>query len=167
VVARHDAVSTLDWRVQIWKTVVPDVPKYLFLGKGYGFSGTDYYLTQEAVRRGLYVAYEDTLVSGNYHNGILTLLIPFGIFGLLTFLFFCWCSLRLLHRNYSYGDPQFKMINTFMLSYFVTRLLFYLIFYGQFEIDLMVFTGVVGFSVALNGGVCSKPVAVQTVPARL
>ena len=49
-VARHDAMSTLDWRFQIWKTVLPEVPKYLWLGKGYNFSGTDYDLTQEAIR---------------------------------------------------------------------------------------------------------------------
>src|SRR5258708_29570167 len=73
--AKIDAAGTLDWRVQMWKVVIKDVPKYLIIGKGYGFSGTDYLLTQEAIKRGVFAAYEDTLVSGNYHSGLLTILI--------------------------------------------------------------------------------------------
>jgi hypothetical protein len=153
--ARLDALSTLDWRLSMWKILIPEIPKYLILGKGYSFSGTDYYLTQEAVRRGLYTPYEDTLISGNYHNGILTLLIPFGIFGFLTFLCFCGAGLWTLLRNHRYGDSELKPYNTFLLAYFISQLLFYFIFYGQFDLDLIHFTGTVGLSVALNGGVCS------------
>ncbi|MFO1499633.1 MAG: O-antigen ligase family protein [Verrucomicrobiota bacterium] len=153
--ARLDAQGTLDWRLKMWKTVVPEIPKYLFIGKGYGFSGTDYYLTQEAVRRGYYNAYEDTLVTGNYHNGILTLLIPFGVFGLAAFVWFCGSSMWLLVRNFRYGAPALRATNTFLLAYFVARLLFYIVFYGQFDADFYHFTGIVGLSIALNGGVSS------------
>jgi hypothetical protein len=155
-VARQDAYGTLDWRLQMWKTVLPDVPKYLFLGKGYSFSGTDFYLTQMAVQRGLFTAYEDTLISGNYHNGILTLIIPFSIFGALAFLLFSVGGWRALYANYRYGDPQLKGVNTFLLAFFLARLSFYLTFYGQFDLDLMIFTGAVGLSIAINGGVRRK-----------
>lgn len=169
--ARMDALGTLDWRLKMWKTVVPEIPKYLILGKGYGFSGTDYYLTQEAVRRGLYSSYEDTLITGNYHNGILTLLIPFGIFGLGTFLWFCGAALWALVRNFRYGNPELKSLNTFLLSYFAARLVFYLVLYGQFDLDFYHFTGIVGLSIAINGGVRSpevyeeEAVALEPVPA--
>jgi hypothetical protein len=153
--ARMDAFGTLDWRLTMWSIVLPEVPKYLLLGKGYGFSGTDYYLTNEAVRRGTFAAYEDTLVTGNYHNGILTLVIPFGIFGFLAFAWFCVSGLKVLMRNHRYGNPELKVINTFLLTYFVGRLIFYVVFYGQFDLDLMHFTGAVGMSIALNGGVRS------------
>jgi len=63
----------------MWKTLLPDIPKYFWLGKGFSFSGTDMYLTQESIRRGYSPEYEFTLISGNYHNGILTVIIPFGI----------------------------------------------------------------------------------------
>lgn len=150
--AKQDALSTLDWRILIWKTVLPEVPHYLLLGKGFTFNGTDYYLTAEAVKRGVYRSYEDTLISGNYHNGILTLIIPFGIFGVLGFGWFCWASLRMLRHNYLYGRPEFKILNTFLLAAFCSRLLFYVVFYGQFDLDLMVFTGIAGLSVSLNNG---------------
>ena len=97
-------------------------------------------------------AYEDTLVSGNYHNGFLTLIIPFGLAGFLAFVWFCVAAFRLLVRNYRHGDPALKKLNTFLLTYFVGRLFFYSVFYGQFDLDLMVFTGVVGLSIAINRG---------------
>lgn len=154
--ARQDAVSTLDWRLQMWKVVVKEVPDYLILGKGFGFSGADFYLTQEAIRRGLAEAYDDTLVTGNYHNGILTVLIPFGIFGLLFFLWFCVSAWLVLYRNYKYGDAELKNINTFFLAYFSAKLAFYFGLYGQLDLDLAFFTGVVGLSIALNRGVCRQ-----------
>ncbi|MEO8426278.1 MAG: O-antigen ligase family protein, partial [Verrucomicrobiota bacterium] len=154
--AWQDAAGTAEWRFQMWKAVLPDVPKYLLLGKGFAFSGTDYMLTQEAMRQGLFTSFEDTLISGNYHNGILTLIIPFGLLGLLSFLWFCAAAIRVLYRNYRHGTESLKLINTFLLAYFCARLVFYLTLYGQFDLDLVLFTGTVGLSVALNGGVRTR-----------
>lgn len=152
-VAKTDARSTIDWRVQMWRTLLPEVPKYLLLGKGFTFSGTDFLLTQEAVQRGMFTSYEDTLINGNYHSGPLTLIIPFGIFGVLGFGWFCVAALRVLYRNYRYGEASLKTANTFLLAFFIGRLLFYIVFYGQFDLDLMVFTGTVGLSISLNHGI--------------
>jgi len=156
--ARQDAASTAEWRFLMWKAVLPDVPKYLLVGKGFAFSGTDYMLTQEAVRQGMYTSYEDTLISGNYHNGILTLIIPFGLLGLMSFLWFCAAAIRALYRNYRYGSESLRLINTFLLAFFCARLIFYLSLYGQFDLDLVLFTGTVGLSVALNGGVKTREI---------
>jgi hypothetical protein len=41
-VARADAESTSAWRLEIWKAVLPQVPKYLLLGKGYSMTAQDY-----------------------------------------------------------------------------------------------------------------------------
>ena len=156
--ARQDAQGTLDWRLQMWRVVLPDVPQYLWLGKGYTFSGTDFLLMKESIRRGMFTAYEDTLVSGNYHNGLLTLIIPFGLPGTVAFVVFLCASWRVLRRNYLYGSPELQRVNTFLIAYFTARLIFYTFFYGQFDIDLMIFTGVVGLSVSLNGGVCTPAI---------
>jgi hypothetical protein len=153
-VAKHDAQGTLDWRFEMWKAVLPEVPKHLLLGKGFGYSGTDYYLTQEALRRGLIRAsYEDTIISGNYHNGILTLIIPFAIWGMIAFIWFCIAAIRALTYNYRYGDSRLKTLNRYLLAAFVTRCLFYFGVYGQFDLDMASFAGLVGLSVAVNGGI--------------
>lgn len=154
-IAENDAFASLDWRFQMWRIVVPEIPNYLLLGKGYAYSGTDYYLTQEAMKRGLFVgsSWEDTLVNGNYHQGLLTIIIPFGIWGMIGFTWFCWSALRVLYRNYRYCEASCKTLNTFLLAYFVGRLFFYVVFYGQFDLDFLIFTGTVGLSISLNGGV--------------
>jgi hypothetical protein len=163
--ARQDADGTLDWRLQIWKTVLPDVPKYLLVGKGYNFNATDYMLTQESMKRGMYNSYEDTIISGNYHNGILTVLIPLGALGMVAFLWLVIAGYKVLKKNYLYGDPAIKSINTFLLAYYISRLIFYTVFYGQFEGDLPILTGILGIGVALNGGVASRRIETVTEEA--
>jgi len=157
-IARSDARGTLDWRLEMWKTLLPDVPKYLFLGKGFAFSGTDLILTTEAIHRGYYPEYESALVGGNYHNGILTILIPFGIWGMIGFVWFCCAALRVLYRNFKFGDPSLARINTFLYAYFLMRIVFFVVFYGQFDLDFMLFTGTVGLSLSINGGVCEAAI---------
>lgn len=158
-IAKQDAAGTLEWRLDMWKIVVPEIPRYLWLGKGFSFSGTDYYLTNMAVVQGRAAAYEDTLISGNYHHGILTLIIPFGLAGMVAFTWFAWQGWWLLFRNYRLGSPSLLGINTFLLSYYSARLLFYLTFYGQFDLDIVVFTSCVGLSSAINRP-SAKPVAI-------
>lgn len=157
--ARQDAQGSLEWRLLMWKVVINDVPQYLWLGKGYSFSSVDLYLIHESIRRGFFELYEETLVTGNYHNGLLTLVVPFGLPGAAAFGWFIYGGWRVLRRNYLYGDADLKNINTFLIAYFSARLFFYFAAYGQFDLDLMIFTGVVGLSISVNGGVCSPPSA--------
>src|SRR5688500_7509629 len=108
---------------------MPEVPKYLLVGKGFTFNTTYYALIQEARLRGYqFDLSEDILISGHYHNGLLTTIIPFGIWGVIGFIWFCVASLRVLLRNYRHGDSTLKNVNTFLLSFFIARLIYYLIF---------------------------------------
>jgi hypothetical protein len=104
------------------------------------------------------------MISSDYHQGILTLIIPFGIWGTLAFLAFCAASLRVLYRNYRYSPPEMRLMNTFLLSYFTGRLIFYVILYGEFDLDLMIFTGVIGMSLSLNGGIRQEAAASLPAP---
>ena len=151
-VAKADAAGTLDWRLEMWAVVIPEVPKYLWIGKGFSFSGADFYLTNLAVSEGRLAAYEDTLISGNYHQGILTLIIPFGLGGLLAFAWFAGAGWWILFNNYRRSPDAIRHVNTFLLSYYSARLLFYLTLYGQFDLDLIVFTSCVALSGAINRG---------------
>ena len=42
--AQQDAHDSLDWRIQMWKALLPQVPQYLLPGKGYAISPSDYEL---------------------------------------------------------------------------------------------------------------------------
>lgn len=155
--AKADAMGTADWRLRMWMVLLPEVPKYLWLGKGFALNPADYYLIQESVKRGLAQDIDLPITGGSYHSGPLTLMIPLGIWGAIGFLWFAVAALRVLHRNWRHGPPELKLVNTFLMAYFWMRFIYFLVFYGQFAEDLVVFTGIVGLSVSLNHGMCKAP----------
>jgi O-antigen ligase len=179
--ARADAKGSTEWRVKMWQALAPEIPQHYWLGKGYTASAADYYLAQESVRRGLSSDHELTILSGDYHNGPLSILIPFGIWGVLAFLAFTIAALRVLYLNHRDGDPALQRINTFLFSYFIAKLVFFFTVFGALHIDIATFLGVVGLSISLNGGVVrerrrsaapwatlideSKPSPINPVPA--
>jgi hypothetical protein len=162
---RVDAKSSLDWRLDMWRAVVPDLPKYVWLGKGYAQNPTDLYLTQQAVLRHRAPGYAGAILSGDYHSGPLSLYVTFGSFGSLAFLAFISVSIRGLYLNYRYGSEQLRTLNRFLFAYFVARLIFFITTFGALSYDFYVFTGTIGLSVALNRGICRKP-AQATNPVR-
>ncbi len=149
------ARGSTDWRVEMWRAVIPDIPMYLWLGKGYALDPKDVYFSQSHVSLRIIAPYEASMVAGDYHNGPLTLIIPFGIWGVLTFTWFCFAAIRVLWRNYRYGDPEMANINTFLLVCFMANLIFFLFIFGAFYLDLVKFVGLVGMSICLNHGVAS------------
>lgn len=105
--------------------------------------------------------YESDLLVGNYHNGPLSIYIPFGIFGTIAFFAFLGLALRALYRNYRYGRDELKIYNRFLFAYFLSRTIFFMVAFGSFHSELYIFTGIMGLSVALNHGVCRKPVSAK------
>ena len=135
----------------MWKQVLPEVPQYLFHGKGWGIDPRDLYLAGESQRRFQSEALSGTIVAGDYHNGPLSILIPFGIYGLLAFVWVLFAGLRFLHRNYKLGNPQYRSINAFFLAAFAAHALYFFIGFGSLHSDMAFFVGLLGMSVALNG----------------
>lgn len=162
---KMNAEASSDWRLEIWQSVLPQVPHYLFLGKGLTMDEKEWesYRTLGNNQVGGEVGGGFTL-AGDYHNGPLSLIIPFGIWGVIAFLWFLGAAIKALWSNYKYGDPEARRINTFLLSYFIAKTFLFLFIFGGFYADLMGFVGIIGFSISLNGGVAKKPVA---VPAKV
>lgn len=146
---RDSARGSAEWRFQMWRLLWPQVPQYLLTGKGFGIDPTDLAFAPHNARFGFEAA--GALATGDYHSGPLTLIIPLGIWGVIGFAWFLIVSLKYLYRQYRYGDPELKNINTFLLTYFVARLILYIFVFGGFYSDFCIFTGLVGFSVSLNG----------------
>jgi hypothetical protein len=164
-VAKADALASTEWRMSMWKVLWPQVPKYLMLGKGSSINPSDLYLANEAVLRGQAESFETALVAGDYHSGVLSLVIQFGIWGLGGFLWFCFASLRLLHRYHVQSPPGLRLCNTFLLAYFVAQLVCFFITAGSFADHIYIFTGIVGLSVSLNGGTRTKTGSQEVLPA--
>lgn len=156
--ARMSAEASTEWRLEIWQYLLPQVPHYLLLGKGLTFDSNDLasYQTLGNQQVGGDVGGGFTL-AGDYHSGPLSVIIQFGIWGTLAFLWFLGASMKVLWRNYKYGDPEIRHANILLLSWFISKTIVYFVVFGSFYSDLEIFVGIVGFSIALNGGM-AKPV---------
>jgi len=130
-------------------------PQYLLHGKGFGFDPSDLYLASESQRRFQSEFVAGTIVVGDYHNGPLSILIPFGIYGMIAFLWILIAGLRVLHRNYRSGSPDYRNVNALILAAFAARALFFFVGFGGLYADMAFFAGLLGMSVALNGAEAS------------
>lgn len=155
-VARADAQASLEWRILMWRAVLPELPDYLWLGKGYTINPTDLYLTSYAQYTGAAREYEGAIVAGDYHSGPLSVYVPFGLPGVLAFVAVIGLSLRGLWLNYKFGPDQLRIVNRFLLALFITKAVFFVVVFGSLHSDLAAFAGIIGASVALNRGVCRQ-----------
>ena len=159
--ARYSAKVSSDWRLNMWKAVLPQVPQYLLLGKGLGFSRADYDSTKELAFQTRAISGDQigAALAGDYHNGPLSVVIPFGIWGFIAFVWFLVAGYRVLYQNYRFGDPGLHIINAFLLADFITRTFMFFVIVGGITSDMLHFAAVVGLSVSLNGGV-SRPATI-------
>jgi hypothetical protein len=148
--ARQGAQWSTEWRLEMWKSVAAEIPNYLFIGKGYTLSSTELALVIESTTRGYVENWAGSAMAGDYHNGPLSVIIPFGIWGAIAFLWVLYAGTRYLHRVYRNSSEELKEINRFLLALFVARILFFFFVFGAFYIDFYHLTGILGLSVALN-----------------
>ena len=92
-----------------------------------------------------------SMLAGDYHNGPLSVLIPFGIYGAIAFVWFLAAGLRVLHRNWKFGDPALRTVNALLLAAFVVHVLVFFVVFGSLHSDMAIFVGLLGLGVALNG----------------
>jgi len=158
---RLDAEGSSEWRLRLWKAVLPQVPEYLLLGKGLAMTHEEYRLSEGYAWDAAALSEDQwgAALAGDYHNGPLSVIITFGIWGMIAWIWFLAAGSRVLYCNYRYGDPSLRVINTFLLANFIVRMGMFWFIAGGFYSDLMYFTGLLGMSVSLNGGMA------RTVPA--
>jgi hypothetical protein len=152
--ARMDAEGSSQWRIDLWESILPQVPTHLLLGKGYTITREDYQMmgyntsfkAVDASQQGHALAYD-------YHNGPLSVIIPFGIWGAFGFCWFVAIAIWALIRNYRFGDPALKVINSFLLAAFLQKTLMFFSIFGALNSDMAGFAGLLGLSIAMNKGV--------------
>jgi hypothetical protein len=150
-----DARASSEWRFEMWDAVQKEVPKYLIIGKGYAIDPDEIFAVNEAQRLGMggITTYEGSMIAGDYHNGPLSVLMPFGIFGMICFLWVLIAGYRVLHSNHRFGDARLRRINTTLLSYYLASCVSFFFIFGSLNSQLSLFLGLCGMSVSLNGGV--------------
>ncbi len=152
-VTKQSAIVSTEWRLEIWRTMLPEVPKYLFKGKGYTLDPRELGMMADLSPRGGTDSAAMAAFAGDYHSGPLSVVIPFGIYGVLALVWFLAAGIWVLRRNFRHGDPALYTINAVLLACFITRVIFFFFVFGALYSDLYNFTGLIGLSIALNGGV--------------
>jgi hypothetical protein len=164
-----EAEGSTEWRIQIWQAVLPQVPQYLLLGKGLAMTHEeiDYSLEQKSGAMSASSADQIGLaLSGDYHSGPLSVIIPFGIWGVVGFLWLIGAAVRVLYKNWRHGDPALRTINACLLALFAAKVIVFLFVVGGLYGDIQMFAGYVGLSVSLNGGVAKPAPAPVPEPAQ-
>jgi hypothetical protein len=150
-VAKQSADESSQWRVEMWKLVLPQVPDYLFKGKGYNLDPNEIFMAGRSAANGFDVSAAGSMVAGDYHNGPLSVIIPFGIYGALAFLWFLGAAISYLYRNFRFGDPSLRKINSLLLASFIAKTISFFVIFGAVSFDLCIFIGLLGLGVSLNG----------------
>ena len=130
---RADAQASLDWRINMWKALLPQVPQHLLLGKGFAISQEDWQLMgSDSAFHSIDPAEQSLALSGDYHSGPLSVILPLGIWGVIAFLWLLIAGAWALNHNRLYGDPALQTINIFLLTAFVAKtIVFFFIFGGS------------------------------------
>ncbi|HEY4415406.1 MAG TPA: O-antigen ligase family protein [Verrucomicrobiae bacterium] len=163
--AKSSAEGSSEWRLRIWRELWPQVPGYLLLGKGYALTaddmtmmGRDSAFAAEGQRD---ASQEALAISGDYHSGPLSTLIPFGLWGGISIIWIALAGWRILYRNYKYGDPELRTVNAFFLAGYIWHVVCFCFIFGAYGGDVTSFAATIGFSLALNGGICRPQPGLQ------
>lgn len=158
---RANAEGSRDWRIDMWKALLPEVPKYLWLGKGYVITQEDYeFMGRDSGFRAIDPSQQGLALAQDYHSGPLSVILPLGIWGCIAVIWLFIAGSWALYRNYRYGDERLKTINIALFSLFIAQIISFLFIFGDLASQTITFAGYLGLSVSLNGGICRK-----TVPA--
>jgi hypothetical protein len=151
----------------MWQALLPQIPTYLLLGKGYAIHSEDFAAMgmDTAIHNSADAADQGLAISGDYHSGPLSVILPFGIWGVIAFLWFIYVSMRVVYRNFRYGDPKLRTANTFIFTTYTVAVFTFFFIAGALNSEMQQFTALLGLSVAINQGVCRVPVrSVQNIP---
>ena len=153
---KFDADGTVEWRENLWQALLDDVPQYFWLGKGLTVSTVDMEWAETIGRFGADQWYRAYL-TGEHHNGFLSVIISFGIWGVLSFFWLLGAGLWVLLRNYRYGLPELRSVNAYLLASYVAWAVLFFSYWGTLYWLMKDVTGLLGLSVALNGGMVDLP----------
>lgn len=135
-----DADGSRLWRVEVWKLAWAEVPRYLWIGKGFTFD--------PATAMAISVRMNSVLsafLSHNYHSGPLTLLLDMGLFGFIAGAgFLITSAYELLQKAKSTIDNPFlyRCYMVLLARYLFFVLAFFFIFGDARESFVAAFTAV-------------------------
>lgn len=125
---RFEAMMSTLSRVQVWEMAWAEIPRYLWIGKGFTINPAD--LMSPSVRANWVL---NAFLSHNYHSGPISLLLDTGIFGFLFgTLFFISSSVYFLrHMREVRGHPLMQRAYLFLLAHHLYSVVSYYVIFGD------------------------------------
>lgn len=129
--ALGDADQTVDWRLDVWRAAIQYIPEYFWIGKGLAFDGDA--LVAAKMGDGTWDPISWALIEGAYHNGYLSLLLLFGIFGLILGIALLVTVLGRMIRfnNRHWKNQSLKRCYQAFLASLTATVMVYLTVYGD------------------------------------
>jgi hypothetical protein len=158
--ARDSAEGSSEWRIEMWKSILPEIPRYFWFGRGLTLEDQELTLEGDLSMSGRQASYASFAVASDFHNGPLSLIIPFGIWGVIGWLWFIVASMRALWLNRKFGEEHLRTVNSFLFAYFLAKTIFFFFVFGNFYSDIPQFCGLIGLSMSLNYGI-RKPLVMK------
>jgi len=160
--AKMSADASTDWRLNMWEALLPQIPPHLLLGEGLAIATADYdeMMTGNEILQNsaehLDASQGSLALAADYHNGMLSLIIPFGIWGVISILWFLAAGIWVLYQNVKYAPPELFLMNAFLFALYFWEMLTFVSCFGGLQIsnELASFIGYLGLSIALNNGIC-------------
>ena len=146
---KFDADGTIEWREGLWQVLLDDVPTYFWLGKGLTIRTVDMEWAETIGRFGADQWYRAYL-TGEHHNGFLSVIISFGIWGVLTFFWLLIAGLWVLVNHFRNGRPELRSVNAYVLAAFIAWIILFFSYWGTLYWLLKDVTGWLALSVLLN-----------------
>lgn len=134
-VKSEDASNSSEWRLLVWAIAWIELPNYWLIGKGLAFS----YSNLEYAQMTDVANVEWAVITNNYHNGPLSVMIGFGVLGLFA-LIGLWVTLIKRYNYYIYSDwgedIQRKQYFIIVYSYFLTLTITFIFIFGDVHISI-------------------------------
>lgn len=172
--AKMSADASTEWRLAMWGALLPQIPPHLLLGEGLAISTEEYdemmtgNLALQKAAAEVDASQNPLALAADYHNGMLSLIIPFGIWGVVTMLWFIIAGGTVVYHNAKRGPPELFTVNSVLMVLYVWEAMNFCSCVAGLQIstELSMFTGYLGLSIAINNGVYQPEVAaVRQVPA--
>lgn len=133
--AGRSASDSVAWRVAVWILALQEVPKYLWVGRGLAFDRSDASAASSAHLMSGEANW--AIVQGYFHNGWLSLLILFGVVGLVvgfTMLITVAARHARLTRK-SWNRPELQRYHRVLTAWLLLQVGSYWVVYGDVQVS--------------------------------
>lgn len=125
--AQADALYSLRWRSLLWKFAWTDLPRHLWVGKGFAFEAVN--VNNGSMVLTPYDKVVNALVTGDLHLGPLSIIYVLGIPGMLLVVALTWSNVtwNLRRQRTRWHHPTLQRLHLVMLVYMASNIFLYLI----------------------------------------